>query len=121
MGLLSFPEVFPAFYFWKEGVSGAGGVVYHLSVAMEGEVGSQCSSIDRTTDQPMAQQVHGMARRHGGSVVTNDWHPIPNLIVPPGVPAEVCPTSAFIDVAIRANHKAEGAKTAQHMINTRPK
>lgn len=58
----------------------------------------------------MAQQVHGVARRQGGSVVTNDWHAVPNGIVPPGVSAEVVPTSAFIDVAIRTDYKAEGTK-----------
>lgn len=65
----------------------------------------------------MAQQVHGMARRQGGSVVTDDWHAVADGIVPPGVCAEVVPTSAFIDVAVRADHKAEGTKTVQGIIN----
>lgn len=33
----------------------------------------------------------------------------------PGVFAEVVPTSAFIDVAIGANHKAESTKMVQNM------
>ncbi len=65
----------------------------------------------------MAQEVHGMTRRQGGSVVTNDWHAVPDVIASPGVCAAVVPTSAFIDVAIRTNHKAEGTKIVQHMIN----
>lgn len=101
-----FPEVFPASYFWKEGISRTGGVVHHLSVAVESEVSSQSSSIYRTLDQTMAQQVDGMAGWWGGSVVTNDWHAVPNGIVPPGVCAKVVPTSAFVYVAVRADHKA---------------
>lgn len=108
--VLLFPEMFPASYFWKEGVSRAGGVVHHLSVAVDGEVGCQCSSNYCTSGQMMAHQIHGMARRQGGSVVTNDWHAIPDVIVTPGVSAELVPTSAFIDVAIRADHKAEGTR-----------
>lgn len=61
----------------------------------------------------MAQQVHSMAGWQGGSVVTDDWHPIPNVIAPLGVRAKMFPTSAFIDVAIGANHEAEDT----YMIN----
>lgn len=82
---------------------------------MDGEVCSKSSSIYCTLHQMMAQQVHGMARWQGGSVVTNDRHTIPNAIVPPGVCAKVVPTSALIYVAIRADHKAESTK-AQHVI-----
>lgn len=102
--------MFPASYFWKEGVSRAGGVVYHLSVSVDGEVGNQSSFIYCTLDETMAQQVHSITRRQGGGVVTDDGHAIPDIIVPPGVCAEVSPTSAFVDVTIRANNKAESTK-----------
>jgi len=104
----SFPKVFPASYFWEEGVSRAGGVGRRLSVALDGEIGHQPSSFHCTSDETMAQQVQGMARRKCGSVVTNDWHAVPDGIVPSGVCPEVFPTSAFIDVAVRAHHEAEG-------------
>lgn len=108
--ILSFPEVFPASYFWKEGLSRAGGVVYHLSVSVDGEVSNQSSSIYCTFDEMMAQQIHSIARRQGGGVVTDDGHTIPDTIVPPGVCAEESPTSALVDVTIRANNKAESTK-----------
>lgn len=56
-----------------------------------------------------------MARWHSASVVTNDGHTVPNVIVVPGVCPEVVPTSAFIDVAIRADHKAETADICQNI------
>ncbi|TNN83720.1 hypothetical protein EYF80_006238 [Liparis tanakae] len=55
-----------------EGVSRAGGVGRRLSVALDSEIGHQPSSFHCTSDETMAQQVQGMARRKGGSVVTND-------------------------------------------------
>lgn len=57
----------------------------------------------------MAHQIHGVTRREGGSVVTDDWHAVAQLIVAPGVSANLLPASAFVDVAVRADHKAEGA------------
>lgn len=51
-----------------------------------------------------------MVGRQGGSVITDDRHAVPDGVVSPGVCAKVVPTSAFIDVAVGANHKAEGTK-----------
>jgi len=49
VGVLSFLEMLPASYFWKEGISRTGGVVDHLSVALDGEVGYQSPSIHSTS------------------------------------------------------------------------
>lgn len=101
------PEVFPASHFRKEGISRAGSVVHHLSVALDGEVGGQSSSLYGTLGQVTADEVHGMARRHRASVVANDGHAVADVIVAPGVCSKVAPAPAFVDVAVRANHKAE--------------
>lgn len=82
---VSFPEVFPASYFCEELISRAGGVLHHLSVALDGEVGNQSSSVYRTSDETVAQKVHGMLRGQGGSVVTDDRHTVADGIVSPCV------------------------------------
>lgn len=56
-----------------------------------------------------------MARWHSASVVTNDGHTVPNVIAVPGVCPAVVPTSAFIYVAVRADHKAETADICQNI------
>lgn len=96
----SFSEVFPASYFRKERISGTGGVVHHLSVALDGKVGGQSSSLYSTLGQAMADEVHGMARRHHASVVADDGHAVADVIVAPGVCSKVAPASAFVDVAV---------------------
>lgn len=101
------PEVFPASHFRKEGISRAGSVVHHLSVALDGEVGGQSSSLYGALGQATADEVHGMARRHRASVVANDGHAVADVIVAPGVCSKVAPAPAFVDVAVRADHKAE--------------
>lgn len=104
---MSFSKVFPASYFRKEGVSGTGGVVHHLSVALDGEVGGQSSSPYGTLGQAVADEVHGVARRHRASVVADDGHAVADVIVAPSVCSQVVPAPAFVDVAVRANYKAE--------------
>lgn len=105
--VVSISEVFPATYFRKERISGTGGVVHHLSVALDGEVGGQSSSLHGALGQAMADEVHGMARRHLASVVADDGHAVADAIVAPGVCAKVAPAPAFVDVAVGADHKAE--------------
>lgn len=95
----SFPEVLPAADFREEGVSGAGGVHY-LPVPVDGEVGGQLPSIHRALNEAMAQQVHGVTRRQGGSVVAYDGHTVSDGVVPSGVCAKVVPPSAFVHVAV---------------------
>lgn len=104
---MSFSEVFPASYFRKECISGTGGVADHLSVALDGEVGGQSSSLYGTLCQAMANKVHGVARRQHASVVADDGHAVADVIVAPGVCSKVAPAPAFVDVAVWANHKAE--------------
>lgn len=97
---MSFSEVFPALYFRKECISGTVGVVHHLSVALDGEVGGQTSSLYGTLGQAMADEVHGMARWHHASVVADYGHAVADVIVAPGVCSKVAPTPAFVDVAV---------------------
>lgn len=114
---MSVPEVLPALYLWEEGVSRAAGVVHDLPVSVDAEVGHQSSSGYCTAGQTVAEQVHGMPRRQSGSVVPDDGHAISQAVVAPGVWAEVVPASAFIDVAVRADHKAENMNTFVHKLN----
>lgn len=82
---MSAPEVFPALYFGEEGLPRAAGVVHHLPVCVDGEVGGQSSSVHRTADQAVAEQVHGVPRRRGGGVVPDDRHAVSQIVVTLGV------------------------------------
>lgn len=76
-------------------------------MALDGEVGGQSSSLYGALGQATADEVHGVARRHRASVVADDRHAVADVIVAPGVCSEVAPAPAFVDVAVRADHKAE--------------
>lgn len=108
---MSFPKVFPASYFREERISGTAGVVHHLSVALDGEVGGQSSSLHGTLGQATADQVHGVARRQRAGVVADDGHSVADVIVAPGVCSQVAPAPAFVDVAVWADHEAEHDRT----------
>lgn len=82
-------------------------------MAVDGEVCGESLSVHGATHQPMAYQVHGVARRQCGCIVADDRHTVADGVVSPCVTAEVVPTPAFIDVSIRADHKAEGAEKPQ--------
>lgn len=67
----------------------------------------------------VTEEVYGVARWQHGGVVTNDCHTVPNAIMAPSMCAQVVPTSALIDVAVRTDHEAEKAQDwRQHRQRT---
>lgn len=92
--------MFPATYFRKEGITGTGGVVDHLSVALDGKVGGQTPSLYATLGQTMADEVHGVSRWHRAGVVADDGDTVADVIAAPSVGSKVGPTPAFVDVAV---------------------
>lgn len=79
-------------------------------MAVDGEVGGESLSVHGATHQPVAYQVHGVARRQRGRVVADDRHAVADGVVSPRVAPEAVPTPALVDVSIRADHEAEGAE-----------
>lgn len=100
--------MFPGFNFSKEGVTRTGGVVHHLSVALDGEVSRQCPSINSALRKSIPQQARGVAGRQRGRVVPDDRHTIADAVVSSGVGAAVGPTPPFINISIRTHHEAGG-------------
>lgn len=103
------PEVIPAFDLIIESISRTESV-HHLSVPLHLVVGNQSPSADSAGCQLIPHQPHGMLGGQIGHVVSNEGDTVAYGVVSEGVGSLPSPTSALVDVPVRACDEASGAQ-----------